>query len=139
MRTILAMTKNTCTFLATVYILVASPALGADLKKEKLSSWQLENVVSNAIRNSDYYAARDGLIELVERKPDKVKYQIQLAFVYEKTRDYEQALKLFHDLHESFPNKYESVTFHLAKLHKVFGDYEAAMELFTSLKKDLNE
>jgi len=121
--------------MAMVYLLVVSPSFGEDLEKEKLKNWQLESVINNAIRLNDYYAARDCLIELVARKPDKIKYQIQLAFVYEQTRDYSHALKLLHNIHETYPNKYATVTFHLAKLYKVFGEYDTALDLFTGLKK----
>ncbi|MBI9061046.1 MAG: OmpA family protein [Marinilabiliaceae bacterium] len=129
------MRRNSFIWIPIIFLFFANPLLGKVLEKEKLRTWQLESVVNNAIRISDYYAARDYLIELIKRKPEKIKYQVQLAFVYEKTRDYEKALSLFHEIYEKFPDRYAKAAFHLGKLYKVFGEYETSMEIFMQLKR----
>ena len=129
------MKKSIVNVLICLIFIVSMPVLGDEINTARLKNWQLENYANEAIRINDFYIARDCLVELMKRKPDRIKYQVKLALLYEKNRDYEKALHLFRQIDELDSDKFASASFHLGKMYKVFGEYEQAIEVFTRLRR----
>lgn len=96
---------------------------------------QIKNAASHAIRKGDLYSAVDYYEYLCEKKTDNYKYAFQLAELYRKTRDYENALSFYQKSYKADNQKYILALYYLAQMQKSMGRYEESKANFIKFSK----
>jgi OmpA-OmpF porin, OOP family len=101
----------------------------------ELKNWQLRGMIRSALRINDHYQARDLMLESYRRNPGNAKLKTNLGKVLFRTRDYELAAELLWDTYNDNPGNNLEALFYYARIQKIFGNYEEALEHFDLLRR----
>lgn len=104
------------------------------LTVEKL--WQIKGLAKSSLRYGDYYQARDYLLQWHRREPNNLKVQYLLGDAYFKTREYGKALDIYGSIYNNQPKTSFDALYEYAKLQKIFGRYEIAIEAFQNVRRN---
>ena len=100
------------------------------------SAGQLKSLAASALAFKDFKKAVYYYDLYLEKKPEDVRIQFQLAESYRELRDYKNALHWYQLVLKSDKNKNKLAAFHLANMHKSMGNCKEAINLFEAFKKD---
>lgn len=89
-----------------------------------MNDHQIKKAAEHAIRNADLYSAIDYYEYLCLKKPNNNKYTFELAELYRKTRDYQNALVFYEKAYKADNEKYILALYFQAQMQKSIGEYE---------------
>ncbi|SMO37615.1 OmpA family protein [Saccharicrinis carchari] len=121
-----------------VFLLVTQQSFGQahhhpyDVKDLKL--WEIKGFAKSAVVQGDYNSAIYYYTYLNKKYPHKTKYLWQLAYQYQKARDYSNAYEAFDKLAEICPKKWKLANYYKAINAKSLGFYEEAYGLLKKIR-----
>jgi OOP family OmpA-OmpF porin len=101
-----------------------------------LSNQMIKKYYKSALRSGDEYSQIDYLSELINRKPDDVKWRFALARAYDEARDYQKALDNYSKAYYADKTSYSVALFHMGRIMKTRRQYDFASLYF---KKFIDE
>ncbi len=121
---------------AFLLLSISSPAQSPDFSD--ISPWRLKYYGNAALRNGDIFLALDYFESYCEKKPKDVKALFTLANLYEKSRDYIKAGKLYLDVYKTDSIKFKQALFHHAVMLKMDCRYDEAKFFLQKFYNDKN-
>lgn len=91
---------------------------------------ELKKQFAGALRANDYYSQIDFLEELTIRKPEKIKYNYELARAYDLSRNYQRALEEYSKVFYADQDKYAIAIYHMGRIMKTREQYKMATLYF---------
>ena len=111
-----------------------SPAQSPDFSD--ISPWRLKYYGNAALRNGDIFLALDYFESYCEKKPKDAKTLYKLAELYEKSRDYIKAGKMYLDVYKADSVKFKEALFHHAVMLKMDCRYDEAKLILVKFYND---
>jgi outer membrane protein OmpA-like peptidoglycan-associated protein len=98
--------------------------------------WQIKGLAKSSLRYGDYFQARDYLLQWHQRDSNNLKVRYWLGDAYFKTREYDKALNIYASIYNNQPRESYDALYEYAKLQKIFGRYEIALEAFQNVRRN---
>ena len=103
--------------------------------KVSVPASRAKKLAKNAIRIGDIYSAIDYYKAYVDAKPMNYKAQYELAELYRRSRNYEQAKKYYKNAYEANGIKFVKALYYYALMEKMTGNYKDALDDFKKFRK----
>ena len=97
--------------------------------------FELKAYAQKAVAVGDVYLAIDYYERYLNAKPNKLSSAFELALLYERSRNYREALALFDTLSTQAPDQLPLALYHKALIEQQLGQYEDAEWDFNVFQK----